>query len=218
MAVTATYTYREICENALRKIGVIAKDEAAEADDIDTAVFALNIMLKAWQNYEVDLFLVASQSVTLTTAASYTLSPVRPLSISQVNYKSGTETPMTRMTREEYDSLPDKTTTGTPTTFYYDRQRESAKLYIWPVMASVTTETLEVTYIREVEDASLETAIDIPGEWYLAAVYGLADLLVDDYNIKEPRATRIERKAARYLSDALAFDNEGSVTFYGYDE
>lgn len=219
MAVTATYTYREICEDSLRKIGVIAKDEGAEADDIATASRAMQRMLKSWQNKDIELFTVASQSVALTTAASYTMNPVRPISVDQVNLKSGgRETPMTRMTREEYDSLPIKTTTGTPTSFYYDRQREAALLYVWPVLSVAAGQTLEVTYTREIEDVSLEAAVDLPGEWYDAAVYGLADRLVDDYNIRDPRATRVAIRAKLLMDEALAYDREGSVSFSGYDE
>lgn len=213
MTVTETYTYREICEDALRKLGIIAKDEAAQADDIATAKRALNRMLKSWQNRDIELFTVAKQSVSLTTAVSYTMSPVRPLSVDQVNYKSGgTETPMTRMTREEYDSLPIKTSTGQPTAFYYDRQREAALLYVWPALSSASGQTLEVTYTREIEDVSLEEAIDIPGEWYDAAVYGLADRLSDDYERDVPKITQ---RAQILLDEALSFDREGSLFFAG---
>ena len=217
MAVTQTYTTLEICTAALKKIGVTAQDEDANAYDIDTAKTALEMMLKSWQNQDIEIFTKASQSVTLTTATSYTMSPERPLSVDQVNFKntSGIETPMIELTREEYDSLPDKDSTGIPTNYYYDRQRENALLYIWPVMASATTESLEITYTREIADVDLSEAIDLPAEWYRAAVYNLAWDLTDDYNISEPRASRVGQKAMKFLDDALGYDREGSVYFAG---
>jgi hypothetical protein len=216
MAVTATYTNRQICEDALRKIGVLAIDESATADDIATAERALFRLLKGWQNKGANIWVIASQSVTLTTAAEYTLDPVRPLEIMQVNYKaSGRETPMLRMTREEYDSLPVKTTTGTPTNWHYDRQREAARLYIWPVLSAASGETLEITYRREIEDVDLNDAADVPAEWYDATVYNLASRLMDEYGINN---NRVLQMAMKLEQEALAFDREGSVFFGGYGE
>lgn len=219
MAVTQTYTNLDICTDALKKIGITAQDEDAEAYDIATAKRALNRMLKAWQNKDIEIWTKAKQSVTLTTAASYTMSPVRPLSVDQVNYKntSGIETPMIRMTREEYDSLPKKNTTGIPTSYYYDRQREDALIYVWPVMASATTESLEITYTREIEDVNLDNVADLPAEWYDAAVYGLAARLADDYNINDARAMRVIQRAEQLKDDALSYDREQSVFFAGED-
>lgn len=213
MAVTGTYTNNEICEDALRKIGVTAIDEDATAYDIDVAKRALNRLLKAWQNKDADVWLKSWQTVTLTTAASYDMAPVRPLRVDQVNYDNGTsETPMQRLTREEYDSLPIKTSTGTPTAYYYDRQREAAKLYVWPILSAASGETLKVTYTREFEDVVLTDAIDLPGEWYDAAVYGLALRLMDEYGIDN---SRIAQMALKLEDEAFAFDREDSLYFAG---
>lgn len=219
MAVTATYTFRDLCTASLRKIGVVAKDEEADAEDIDVAKDALNRLLKHWQNREIDLPMKASQSVTLTTSATYTMDPVRPLSVDQVNFKeNGIERPLERMTREEYDSLPNKASTGSPTAFYYDRQREAAVLYIWPLLATPAGQTLEITYTREFEDVVLTAAADLPGEMWDATVYNLGARLMDDYEINNPR---IERMAMKLENEMLSFDREGIVRFasdeYAYD-
>lgn len=214
MAVTATRTNSELCLRALRKIGVVAIDEAATTEELNIAADALNEMLKGWQNRRLDLWFKASMSVACTTNAAYTLDPVRPLEIESVRFKqSGRETPMVQMTRREYDALPIKTTAGTPTQFYYDRQREAAQLYVWPVLSSVTTETLEITYKREVEDVVLAEVADVPGEWWDAVVYNLADRLQDDFaDINAPRVTQ---RAQLLLQDALGYDREPSVFFAG---
>ncbi len=218
MAVTGTWTVRDICIAALKKIGVIAQDaESAEAFEIETAKNALHVLLKSWQIDSIKVAMLASQSVSLTTDASYTLSPVRPLKLHTVNFKSnGTETPMERMTRQEYDELPDKDTTGRPTQYHYDRQREDALLYVWPVLASASGETLEITYLREIEDVTdLNSMIDMPVEWYRAIIYGLAADLSDDFDVD---AQKIEAKAAMFYQNASGFDIEGSVYFGCYDD
>lgn len=217
MAVTGTYTVRDICLKGLKKAGVIAQDaQSAEAYETTTARDSLHVLLKSWQNADFRVFTLASQSVTLTTAASYTLSPVRPMSLETVRFKSdGRETPMIQMMRQEYDELPDKTVTGQPTQYYYDRQREAALLYVWPLLASASGETLEITYWREIEDVdALGEAIDMPAEWYRAVIYGLAADLCDDFEIENPK---IEAKALMLLKEARGFDAEGSVFFGCHD-
>jgi hypothetical protein len=211
MATTDTDTVRDLIESAFRKIGVVAVDEAMQADQAEQGLRALNRMVKAWQNKGYNLWSVASQSVTLTTAAVHTLNPVRPLDILSCRFKrSGVEMPMVRMTRNEYDNLPVKAAQGTPTQFYYDRQREAARLYVWPVLAAAAGETLEITYTREFEDMALTDAPDLPGEWYDAAVYGLAARLADDYMVNAPN---VIARAEEELRLALAFDREGSIWF-----
>lgn len=222
MAVTGTQTIRDIVTDALQKIGVADMGSQPEAYETAKAVRALNRMLKSWQNKGYNLWSYASQSVTLTTAASYTMSPARPVRIHSVRLKrSGVETPMQRLTREEYDSLPIKTSTGTPTCWYYDKQREDASLYVWPVLSTAAGETLEITYERELEDLAgsgdLNDEIDLPGEWWDAAVYQLGERLADDFAVN--LTPQYLMRSQSLLNEALAADREGSVFFGGeYDE
>lgn len=212
MATTGTYTCREILSDAFRKLGVVAEDEDMTADQAETGKRALNRMLKAFQNHGANLWSYATQTVTLTTAASYTMAPARPVRINTVSFKTGDiETPMQELTREEYRTLPLKTATGIPTCFYYDRQREAALLYVWPVLSSASGQTLIVDYEREFEDVDLDDAVDVPGEWFDAVVYGLAARLADDYGA-DPGG-KVMMRAERELELALAADREGSVWF-----
>lgn len=211
MATTNTYTNFEVCAEALRKIGVLSKGETPEAEDFDGALKQLGRMLKAWQSREYNLWAKASGSLILTTAASYTLDPVRPLRILSARLKrNGIEMPMVQMTRDEYDELPQKDSTGTPTQFYYNRQREEARFFVWPVLAAPNGETIEYTYERELADVVSDEPVDVPSEWYDAVVYGLAARLADDYMIDAPR---VIARAEEEFKEALSFDREGSVIF-----
>jgi hypothetical protein len=169
-------------------------------------------MMKAWQNRGYNLWGATEMAVTLTTAASYTLTP-RPMSVESVRLRRGTiDTPMQDFTRQEYFDLPQKTSTGTPTCFYFDRQRDTASLYVWPVLAAANGETLRVLYSREFEDQTdLNAVPDVPSEWWDALVYGLAARLADDFSVNKPN---VVARAEEELRLALAFDREGSVFFY----
>lgn len=215
MATTGTMTARQIITQALRKARFLAFGEEANADDATAARDEMNVMLKGWQNKGYNLWTKASMSVPVTTAASYTLDPVRPLTILSARFKRGdTEAPMEQMTRDEYDGLPVKTSTGQPTQFYYDRQREAAVFYVWPVMASTSGETIEITYDREVEDITdIGAEVDVPGEWWDAVIYNLAARLGE--SVPSQHSTIVAARAEALLRDAGAFDREGSVYFAG---
>jgi hypothetical protein len=212
MAVTGTKTVRDIVTLALRKASILGIGETAAAEDADAAREELELMLKGWQNMGYNLWTKTAGSLTLTTAASYTLAPVRPMSILSARLKRGsTEMPMSEMSRQEYDELPTKTATGTPTMFYYDRQREAALFYVWPVLSAANSETVEFTYDRELADISdINDAIDIPGEWWEAVVYNLAARLLETVPLANKPQTIVLR-AERLLRDAGAFDREGSI-------
>lgn len=216
MATTATQTVRQIVEDALLQIGVGTLGQTPSAARSDLARRTLSRMLKEWQLLGHPAFTRTSQSLTLTTAASYTLNPVRPMRILSARLKKdGIETPMFEMSRREYDDLPQKTTTGLPTNFYYDRQREAALFYVWPVLSAAAGETVEITYEREIDDlASLNDTIDVPGEWYDPVVWGLAAELAPVFG---KDAQMVQLRAEQKLARALGASSEGSV-YFGHGE
>lgn len=215
MAVTGTETVRDIITDALLDIQAVNEGEDIPASQAAQALRVMNRLMKSWQLMDGSpAFLKASQSVTATTSAAHTMSPIRPLRVLSVRLKGtdGNETSMVEMTREEYDQLPDKDATGTPTQWYYDRQKEAARLYVWPLFSAVTTETFEVTYEREFEDiASLNDVIDLPGEWYDVAVRQLSARLAPSYGVKDPN---LDMKAAYALNLALAAGMEHQSVFW----
>lgn len=215
MATTATQTVQDIITDALLDLEVGSIGAAANATLAAHAVRALNRVMKAWQlDDAAPGFLKASQTLTLTTAASYTLNPERPIRILSARFKrNGQEIPMIRLTRDEYDNLPVKTTTGTPTQFYYDRQKEDALFYVWPVLASASGETVEITYEREFEDVDINDTIDLPGEWWDVAVLQTASRLVHAYG-SEAAKQSIPMRAEMALNKALGAAVDGESVYF----
>lgn len=212
MAVTGTLTVRDIVTDALLDIEAVTMGQAVPARQSDHAVRALNRLMKSWQLMDgAPSFLKASYSLTLTTAQSYSLVPERPLRILSARFKrNGIELPMTRMARDEWDMLPQKAVTGTPTQFYYDRQKEDALFYIWPQLATAAGETIQITYEREFEDVDINSTVDLPGEWWDAAVKGLAASVAGAYG-----AEGMKQEAAYYLNLALAAGMDGETVTFG---
>lgn len=215
MTVTGTYTVRDIVTDALLEIEAVPMGQAVPARLSDHAVRSLNRLMKSWQLMDGSpSFLKASYSLTLTTAQSYSLVPERPIRILSARFKrDGIELPMTVMTRDDWDTLPQKAVTGTPTQYYYDRQKEDALFYVWPKLSAANGETVEITYEREFNDVGINDTIDLPGEWWNAAVFGLAANLVGPYGSDK---VGLKQEAAYYLNLALAAGMDGeTVTFCG---
>lgn len=207
----------EIIDAALEDIEVKPLMFSATAEQVANARRALYRMMKAWQNLEgVPEFLKASQTITATATATQTLNPARPFSILNMNIKrDGIETPMLELTRDEYDQLPDKTVTGYPTQFYYDRQQDSGTLYVWPVLEVAAGEEFLLTYERAFDDVTNTSQdIDAPAEWWDALVLGLADRLLPAYG-KETTKQTVPLRAQRAFRDAIGAATAGESVYFG---
>lgn len=214
MAVTATATVRDLVTDALLEIQAATLGQDIDAAEAELGRRTLARMLKAWQMRGHPLYLRATLSLALTTAASYSLSVERPPRVLSARLKrDGIETPMEELTAAEYDELPLKTVTGLPTTYFYDRQREDALFHVWPVLVSASGETVEITYEREIDDhASLNDTVDAPAEWHEAIVYGLADRLAPKFNRQSTGMGEMK------MREAIGADSEGSVFFEPAEE
>ncbi len=199
---------------ALRKIGVLAIGTTATAEDAEAALLELELMLKEWALKGPYLFTKRESSQTLVAnTANYTLSTSLPLRIVEARYRDTSspqnDLPMQPLTRDEYFQLPNKTATGTPTNFYFDPQPTGGVLYIWPLLASATTESIRYTYQRRIEDVDdLNNNLDIPQEWLGTVGYALAARLLDDYGIADNIASRILARSEQMLQDARDFERE----------
>jgi hypothetical protein len=145
---------------------------------------------------------------------AYQTELVRPLKIISArrhNLVSDIDVPLMEMDRVEYQEMPNKTSTGEVNSFYYDRRggtNTTGYLYLWPAPAN-TSEIIRATVARPVEDFnSAGDDADLPQEWIRAIEWNLADELADEYDVPEPKRSRIERRAAQYLAEANWWERE----------
>ena len=216
-SIDFTLTARQVVTFALRKLGVTAGSETPAPEDSDQALEELNMMLKGMQKSGPMIFTVRTDGTKALTAATaaHVLTTEKPLRLLEVRYSdtNDREIPMTEMTRTEYWELPEKTSSGVPTNYWYDDNGQGFTIYVWPVKATVTTETIEFTYIRRIEDIDdLANTLDIPNEWLDTVGYNLAERLISTFGVKGERAARIEAKAAQLWQQAKDYDREDIVT------
>lgn len=209
-------TALQVIDYALKKINLVGRGQSTPAELSDGALLELNVMLKEWMKYD-SIWRLTDTSVTPTAStASISLSTANPYRVIDVRFRnsSSIDTPMTELTRQEYYDIPVKTSTGYPTSWYYDPQRASDTLYIWPVLSSVSTETIRFTYQRRYEDVdALANEIDVPQEHLSVVGYNLAARLADEFGKTGPHVDRIIARAEMLLQDALDADRPEIIRF-----
>tara|TARA_R110000765_G_scaffold206425_1_gene311414 strand:+ start:509 stop:937 length:429 start_codon:yes stop_codon:yes gene_type:complete len=109
----------EIIEEAYERCGI----EVRTGYDARTARRSLNLMFADWANRGINMWTVKSETVTLTQGTSAVTLAADVVDVLEIVLRrDGTDFEITRISRGEYVTLPDKTTQGRPSQFYFDRQ------------------------------------------------------------------------------------------------
>lgn len=211
---TATFARNrdQLIASALRKINAFESGETPDDAAVREASDALNAMIKHWQGSGIHIWRMAEGTITLVAdQVSYTLGtapaakPLKIISARRHNTTSEIDVPLAEMDRAEYQEMPNKTASGAVNSFFYDRRSGTTLtglIYLWPAPDSADDE-IHYTYARPIQDFGVAgDDADLPQEWIRAIEWGLADELADEYDVPEPKRTRIERRAAQYLAEA----------------
>ena len=160
----------ELIEEAFERCGL----QVRTGYDAKTARRSLNLMFAEWANRGLNLWTVKQATITLTTGqAQETLNADVVDMLEMVLRRDGTDYEIDRLSRGEYLTLPDKTTQGRPSQFYFDRQIQPV-INMWPVPEN-STDQIVYYYVIRIEDAdTLVNTTDMPFRFYPCMVAGLA--------------------------------------------
>ena len=110
--------------------------------------------------------------------------------------------------REEYVELPTKTSDGQVTNVYYDPQRATGILSVWPE-TDKETDYLVLYVQRTLEDLDDEAdEVDFPQEWYFPIMWNLAQNIIPKFGADRARREEIRQNATDTLDEAWASDTE----------
>lgn len=228
MSSSGSYSFSvtrdDIIKRALRLIGALAQGETPTTDQVTEAAVALNGLVKAWEADGMPLWAIKQLSVPLIASTStYTLSTPKPLKVLQAfnhDSTSNVDIPMRILTKQEYNILGNKTSSGNPIQIYYDPRRDNGVLYVFPVPTSLqaTNNTIQLVYQAPFEDfnASTDTP-DFPQEWYDAVTYGLACRLAPEYGLPIPDRKTLWQEMTIIKQDALNFGLEEGSLYFGVE-
>ena len=175
---TATFNldFAEIAEEAFERAGL----ELRSGYDMKTARRSLNLMSAEWSNMGLNLWTVATGSISLVSGTGTYNLPADTIDVIEHvirtnNSGQNTDLTMQRISVSDYAAIPTKSTQGRPIQIYVNRQIQPT-VTVWPVPDSSTPYTLVYWYLRRMEDtgASAANTADIPVRFLPALVSGLA--------------------------------------------
>ena len=153
----------EYIEEAFERCGL----EARTGYDLQTARRSMNIMLSEWANRGLNQWTIQQRTQTVTANDSeYSLDTDLIDILSLVVRRDGTDFSMTRISRDTFLNLPNKTSTGRPTQYFLDRQiTPNLKLYPTP---ENSTDVIVYDALTRIQDADTQiNTMEIPLGLYL---------------------------------------------------
>lgn len=160
----------EYIEEAFERCGL----EARTGYDLRTAKRSLNIMFADWANRGLNQWTIKQRTITVVKSdGDYTLDPDVIDILSVAVRRDGTDYSIDRISRDEYLSIPTKTTESRPTQFFVDRQI-TPELKLWPVPDN-STDVLVYDCLTRIDDADTQVnTVDVPFRFYPCLSAGLA--------------------------------------------
>tara|TARA_A100001391_G_C5014830_1_gene264184 strand:+ start:97 stop:765 length:669 start_codon:yes stop_codon:yes gene_type:complete len=157
-------------EEAFERCGL----EVRTGYDLKTAKRSLNLLFADWANRGLNQWTIAQRTQTVTKSDNdYDLGTDVIDVLSMVIRRDGTDLSMDRISRDEYLSIPNKTTESRPTQFFIDRQL-TPKIKIWPTPEN-STDVLIFDCLTRIDDADTFTnTVEVPFRFYPCLAAGLA--------------------------------------------
>jgi|TARA_B100001093_G_C26770713_1_gene990052 hypothetical protein len=160
----------EYIEEAFERCGL----EARTGYDLKTAKRSLNLLFADWANRGLNQWTINQRTFTVTSGDGETNLDTDVIDIlSLVVRRDGTDYSLSRISRDEYLSIPTKTTTGRPTQFFLDRQI-TPNLKLWPLPDN-STDVIVYDALTRMDDADTYiNTVDMPFRFYPCLAAGLA--------------------------------------------
>jgi hypothetical protein len=235
---TIIITRDQLITEALQDIRQFGTVDTIPAADMTKAALKLNMLIKKWQTKGLlqwcrDTLVIPMQVGKI----SYTIGPVgadftsyRPLRAVEGSFLriitggQPFDTPLTMMSRVEYQQLGNKAALGVMNCFYYQPTMGGASaynpanspgtLYVYTT-AQDTTRTIYLEVQRPIQDVlAANDALDFPVEWYEAIVKSIGAAMGDVYEIPEQRLIRIKQEAKALVDEITDYSATEDAPFW----
>ena len=226
-----TVTRDQIIEAALQDLSVLEEGAQPTATALQKAAFTLNLIIKNWQIDGLKIWtidnvvipLVQNQTMyTIGPGGSYDVNTNKPLRVIQgflrnLSVTPYVDIPMQKLSRQEYNMLGSKFSTGTTNSYFFNPKATYGELsvFLTPDTNTSTNYELIVVTQRQLMDMTKPTDnFDFPAEWYLALKWALQSELANSYD--KPLADRqyIDAKAKFFKDELSDWDVEDTSVYF----
>lgn len=147
MSITSNTAYlapdiASVFSEAFERAGIAAK--SIGNDHIESALRSLALMLNSeWLNLGIRTYQYSQLSLTTTVNVPTITLPANVLTLTDaVLRRSNRDTPINKMSRQEYLEIPDKTQIGRPDRYLIDRQWNQVVMTVWRTPENSTDQIL----------------------------------------------------------------------------
>ena len=240
MSSTYTVTRDQIITLALRKLGVLEIGATPDTETIANASMSLNLLikmmstdgLKLWKISELIIPITANQTSYILGGSTSTLmydslNPTvaitdKPLKVIQGFYRNlqnspPIDVPVMMISKQEYNILGSKKSTGVANTLFYDPRKLNGVLYVYLTPNTYSQTNLQLHLIAQMPLDDLNSALevpDFPNEWMNCLVWNLADQMSMEYGVPMNARQEIALRANAYKTQLTDWDVEASSTFF----
>lgn len=239
MSTTFSVTRDDVITAAFRKLGILEPGDSASNIDqalVTNAALVFNLMIKQWQTQGIKLWTVKQYTLPLVAnKTSYTIGPTgtssdltddKPLRLipgegltmlRNISVTPQIDLPLQIISRQEYNTLGSKFSTGTSNSVYLDVGKLISTLYVYltPDVNTSTNYQILFTAQKPLGDITTSSEVpDFPSEWNNALVWGLADEMALEYDVPSNHRTEIALRAASYRNMLEDWDQEYTSVFF----
>lgn len=206
------FDFSDLVDEAVERSG----GERSTASDVMKVRRGLRLLTERWAALSYNTWRVKSVTLKARGNDPRLQLPADVADVIEVNSvrNETSESPMERITADQYAQLSVKNTTGQPSQFWLSRDVEAPVLHVYPIGPA----PIVVWYVERPADFDRygDGTDDIPGRWLEALVSGLAlDLARKRPPYNEPLIARLKNEAAE--AELIAQRNDRDRSNFRYN-
>jgi hypothetical protein len=220
MTTSGTYNFNDSCANltmiAFGRIGF--KPTELTAQHLAVAAKEANLVGVSLSNRMPNLWKGQTWYRTLTVGQAAYILPNEVIAISTAFLTTtlngvSVDRVIWPYSTFEYESIPNKSQSGSPSSYFYDRQ-SVPQVTLWPVPDAAATYVLNMRIFSQTQDATLVngTTLDLPYRWLDVFVAGLAHRLSRHFAPDKEQLRKADYQDA--WTEAATEDQEHGVALY----
>jgi len=203
----------DIIEEAISQIG----GEVTLGDDPREARRSLDLLLREWQNRGYSLWKTDLNTISLTQGFDSFSMPSNVIDVLIATIRqNNNDIELTRLTMEEYEKVPNKSSTGKPTQYaIQSTTADGPTIYFWPVPDQTNEYTVRYRYFGYTQDNSASRYnADVPTHMLPALTAGLAfKMSLKRPGIPESRIALLKGIYDQIFDEAFTSDRERESLF-----
>jgi hypothetical protein len=202
MATSGTTTFNldidDVIEDAYERCGY----QTRSGYDLKSARRSLNILFQEWMNRGIHLWKVENQTTNLVAGTTTYTAPSDASDVLEMTFRqtSGgdiTDTTMSKISRSEYQAIPNKFSHGHPTQYYVERNLSNVVINLYQTPDTTDTQ-INYNYIGRIQDVGVySNQPDAPFRFLPCMVSGLA------FYLSQKKSPQMTQTLKLYYEDEL---------------